>query len=120
MTRERAKELAPIIAAYAEGKDIEYRVNEDDSWDIQYEPIFTGKGDYRIKPESKRRLMTREEVLGFIANTKGIVTRFGHGSRSSWAIPDFGLNYDHIDEYEWAEITKSGQIGDPRKFYVDE
>ena len=33
MTREEAKELLPIIQAFAEGKDIQIRNITDDGWD---------------------------------------------------------------------------------------
>ena len=55
MTREQAKDLLPIIHAFAEGKTIQYQ-NTDKNWvDIEspsfnYEPSL-----YRIKPESKYR-----------------------------------------------------------------
>ena len=32
MTRDRAKELLPVIQAYAEGKEIQYRKDDSDSW----------------------------------------------------------------------------------------
>ena len=32
MNRERAKELLPIIQAFAEGKDVQWRANKNDSW----------------------------------------------------------------------------------------
>ena len=65
MTREEAKELLPIIQAFAEGKVIQYRNNSNEWLDI-------GKNDnvgftrfpldYRIKPEPKYRpFKTQEE-----------------------------------------------------------
>ena len=57
MTREEAKELLPIIQAFAEGKTIQFRER-----DIE-EPSFDGCiNEYRIKPEPKYRpFKTREE-----------------------------------------------------------
>ena len=57
MTREEAKELLPIIQAFAEGKTIQFRER-----DIE-EPSFDGCiNEYRIKPESKYRpFNTKEE-----------------------------------------------------------
>ena len=56
MNRQQAKELLPIIQAYAEGKTIQVKLS-DDFW---YE--YNGKlkfdldpQDYRIKPEPKYR-----------------------------------------------------------------
>lgn len=54
MTREQAKELLPIIQAFAEGKEIEIKTKEGSEWDkleeddMQY--IDFQKCDLRIKP----------------------------------------------------------------------
>ena len=50
MTREEVKEWLPIIQAYADGKNIQFRER-----DIE-EPSFDGHlNEYRIKPEPKYR-----------------------------------------------------------------
>lgn len=65
MTREEAKELLPIIQAFAEGKDIQIRNITDDGWDdINDDRMsFCAKAEaYRIKPEPKYRpFKTQEE-----------------------------------------------------------
>ena len=57
MTREEAKQLLPIIQAWAEGKDVQ-------AWDIDKKRWYTFKdavlftmpvNEYRIKPETKYR-----------------------------------------------------------------
>ena len=54
MTREEAKELLPIIQAYAEGKDIE--ILFDSEWITGTHLDFTlSPENYRIKPKSKYR-----------------------------------------------------------------
>ena len=56
MTREKAKELLPIIKAYSEGKEIEYFVNTKGEWDLITDPIFDDEpSKYRIKTEPKYR-----------------------------------------------------------------
>ena len=63
MTREKAKELLPIIQAWAEGKSIQYQTDSGSWTDIikdlylcNYPPL------YRIKPEPKYRpFKTKEE-----------------------------------------------------------
>ena len=57
MTREEAKELLPIIKAFADGKTIQFRER-----DVE-EPSFDGcLNEYRIKPEPKfRPFKTKEE-----------------------------------------------------------
>ena len=57
MTREEAKELLPIIQAFAEGKTLQYRVNnENNEWKDIDNPAFNDlSSEYRIKPEPKYR-----------------------------------------------------------------
>ena len=55
MTREQAKELLPILQAWAEGKEVELKTKEGSEWsilkedDMQY--IDIKKCDLRIKPK---------------------------------------------------------------------
>ena len=52
MNRERAKELAPIIAAYGEGKTIQIYLT--DEWvDINDQPQWRDCSLYCIKPEPR-------------------------------------------------------------------
>lgn len=60
MTREEAKELMPIIQAFAEGKTIEFR-NSDGEWDEADSPTCGKRFIYRIKPESKYRPFKNQE-----------------------------------------------------------
>ena len=60
MTREKAKELLPIIKAYADGKTIQYLIK--DEWFDAFEPNFNfPANDYRIKPEPKYRPFKNQE-----------------------------------------------------------
>ena len=64
MTREKAKELLPIIQAFAEGKTIQVWAN--DTWQDEESPLFWAYAQFRIKPEQKsepkyRPFMTQEE-----------------------------------------------------------
>ena len=56
MTREEAKELLPIIQAWAEGKSIQYQTDSGSWTDITKE-LYTGNHPslYRVKPEPKYR-----------------------------------------------------------------
>ena len=69
MTREQAKELLPIIQAYAEGKDIEM-LTVDNEWIKATFPNFTlNPRFYRIKPEPKYRpFETKEECWNEMLN----------------------------------------------------
>ena len=63
MTREEAKELLPIIQAFAEGKNIQYKDDMDRWVDIK-NPSFKSFFEYRIKPEIKYRpFKSKEECL---------------------------------------------------------
>lgn len=56
MNRQEAKELLPIIQAFAEGKKIEVRVGND-SW-TETDEVYGGRNNdyyYRIKPEPNYR-----------------------------------------------------------------
>ena len=53
MTREEAKELFPIIQAFAEGKTIQVWAN--DTWQDEEYPSFGELSLFRIKPEPKYR-----------------------------------------------------------------
>ena len=60
MTREEAKELLPIIQAFAEGKTIQLFTNG--IWEGAENPSFEELSRYRIKPEPKYRpFKTKEE-----------------------------------------------------------
>lgn len=56
MTREEAKNLLPIIRAYAEGKEIEFFDKTTKMWKTVMLPHFDCDSNiYRIKPEPKYR-----------------------------------------------------------------
>lgn len=63
MTREKVKEMLPIIQAYAEGKAIESKYIKGDTslwWDDE-DPSFDEDFEYHIKPESKYRPFANAE-----------------------------------------------------------
>jgi hypothetical protein len=53
MNREEAKALLPVIQAYADGKEVEWRNPKDKLWEPA-EGLHIG-GQYRIKPEKRER-----------------------------------------------------------------
>ena len=60
MTREEAKEILPIIQAFAEGKTIEYR-GLGGEWKAAHTPTWSSHLFYRIKPEPKYRPFKNQE-----------------------------------------------------------
>lgn len=81
MNRSQAKELLPIIQAFAEGKTIEFRNKSFKEWteidNPSFDPTIT---NYRIKPEPKYRSfkdakecwqeMQKHQPFGWIRNKK--------------------------------------------------
>lgn len=56
MNRQQAKDLLPIIQAFAEGKPIEYRELGYEHWGEATTPTFNiASYEYRIKPEPNYR-----------------------------------------------------------------
>lgn len=52
MTPQRAKELLPIIQAFAEGKTVQLKLSSWDDWKDYADPNFSQHSScYRIKPE---------------------------------------------------------------------
>lgn len=57
MNRQQAKDLLPIIQAFIDGKEIQYRTTDIEEWDgfedweVTHNPTFnTHLYEYRIKP----------------------------------------------------------------------
>ena len=62
MNRQQAKDLLPIIQAFAEGKPIEYRELGYEHWEEATTPTFnTASYEYRIKSEPKYRSFKNKE-----------------------------------------------------------
>jgi hypothetical protein len=120
MNRKRVKELLPVFQAYADGKEIEFL--DRGRW-IGFKennpPIWMDGVIYRIKPEPKKRLMTRGEVLYKVTNTPGMVVRQDKGL----VVPAQCYMFESkIERYEWAIIDKTGESVDGQwhKFGVEE
>lgn len=107
MTREEAKELLPIIQAWAEGKPIE--IGDTLGWKdlIVESPNFNCKPScYRIKPEPRYRpFKTQEECWNEMHNHPdfGWVKRINGGYKQIMAI--------HIDIFNKHCAGFAGQTG---------
>lgn len=99
MTREDAKQLLPIIQAFAEGKCVETKTGS--GWVNMENMSFSGKPKaYRIKPEPKYRpFANAEECWNEMQKHRpfGWVKRFG--------------NYTQIITLDNNTITLSNSIG---------
>lgn len=58
MTPERAKELLPVITAFAEGKTIQFKTKKDGKWtdSIQDLSFNNREAIYRVKPEKVQKI----------------------------------------------------------------
>ena len=70
MTNEqiKAKELAELLTAFAEGKQFEYKAYDNELWEDFLEPtikrIYSTPIDrIRIKPETKRVPLTKDDLI---------------------------------------------------------
>lgn len=120
MNREEAKELLPIIQAYAEGKTIEYK-NLFGSWTEAKCPSWANNLEYRIKPEPKYRPfknqeecwqeMLKHQPFGWIRGKYSAVLYHIDSIASDRVVYTFGnhMNFDFIiKNYEFADGTPFG------------
>lgn len=124
MDRARAKELAPIIQAYGEGEAIETRTHANGApWvELSVPPEWSDEQDYRVKPETFTRPMTRGEVLYMVTTASAMVVRFPKESLEKiYPAESCTYDYDPIGSIEYAIIDKHGDPVDGwHKFEVTE
>jgi hypothetical protein len=63
MNKEQAKELWPIIKAYAEGKEVQVKNKDGGSYMYIDSPSFNPEYNYRIKPKDEYVPFTYEDTL---------------------------------------------------------
>ena len=123
MTREDAKQLLPIIQAFAKGKDIEYRTkgfNENWKKVTQIPELSFKSFEYRIKPEPKFRPfanaeeccqeMMKHQPFGWIRNKVNramIHISFALGGYVMLATENHGFS-DVFDKFEFIDGTPFG------------
>ena len=123
MTREQAKELLPLIKAFAEGKTIEERDPHGD-WKEAKNPILIDSFiysciEYRIKPEPKYRpFKSKEECwnemhkhpdFGWVVS-KNCKTIYQIDSISNNLIIDYAI-YSFDDMYQKYEFLDGTPFG---------
>ena len=92
MTPERAKELLPVITAFAEGKTIQFKTKLDDKWTDSVEKLLSFNNRaaiYRVKPEK-----VKKNVYLVVDRRNGI---------SSFVFP----SYDSAEQYLHNHVTCS-------------
>lgn len=115
MTREEAKQLLPIIQAFAEGEIIECRTKPDtisagipNEWTEIKEIVFWNGIEYRIKPYPKYRPfkdaeecwqeMQKHQPFGYTYD------RFNNIRDSITKVATTGVSYDSTTVISFAEI----------------
>lgn len=120
MNRQQAKELLPIIQAFAEGKTIEFK-NAFGNWTNCNEVLFNyPPKDYRIKPEPKYRPfknreecwkeMLKHQPFGWIKAYHGHFLITGiKDTKVTFGINDNWLDLDYIfRSYKFIDGTPFG------------
>ena len=103
MTPERAKELLPVITAFAEGKKIQYRHRGAvvmSGWGDADMAVFSDDCDYRIKPKPRRVFVN--EYFGPVL-LEPHLGRAGHHSESE-AVSNCGAGVSRVVEF--VEVVK--------------
>ena len=124
MNRKEAKELMPIIQAFAEGKAIESRCIKGDKslWYDDEDPSFDDDLEYRIKPEPTYRPfkdveecwqeMQKHQPFGWVKNNETqsffVCKAFGN-LLFSIGIEDKPYNYNEVlRDYTFSDGTPFG------------
>lgn len=107
------------IAYFDESKSGHCFMFQSNDHDRPPEPLMAWESnDWKIQEDPKKRPMTRDEVLGFLANNPYIVVRMDN---DSWSLSgQFYFHPENIEVCEWATILRDGKIGEPHKFEVAE
>lgn len=122
MDREKAKELLPIIQAFAEGKTIQVFISCKDRWEDNNNPLWDANADkYRIKPEPKYRPfsnaeecwkeMEKHQPFGWVKNkdTQSFFLCKAVGNFTSVGIENNPYTYDEVFKfYTFADGTPFG------------
>ena len=116
MTREEAKELLPIIQAFAEGKAIQFKTKYVD-WIETDCPTWVKQSQYRIKPEPKYRPfknqeecwdeMQKHQPFGWLKGRDGGALYLIHGISNS------KVTTDDIDSFKEAMYIYKFMDGTP-------
>ena len=122
MTREEAKELLPIIQAWAKGKEIQFKACSGKWIDVEENEGLSfvySSSDYRIKPEPKYRpFKNQEECWQEMHNHSdfGWLTRidtgnFEHISTVCQEKIRFAVSYRYEDAFKYYKFPDGTPFG---------
>lgn len=127
MNREQAKELLPIMKAFAEGKTILCRLWGSKCWaEVKSLSLSTDKLEYRIKSEPKYRPfkdaeecwqeMQKHQPFGWIKDINhqylNIITLSGNAATT--------FQYDEVEYYEYQRLINEYTFADGEPFGIKE
>ena len=78
MDRSRAKELLPIIQAFADGEEIQSKNRDQDTWATFETYDWNGNAEYRIKPAESREFW----IADVEDNSREVIPASIHGYSS--------------------------------------
>lgn len=120
MTREEAKELLPIIQAFADGKQIQYFEECTRRWEDITAPSLIRGISYRVKPEPKYRPfkdadecwqeMLKHQPFGWLKSGNLLVniTSIGAGITTHNGISNCGYSFKSAFSITFADGTPFG------------
>ena len=114
--QQKAKELAKLLTAFADGKRIEYQT-ENLEWfgttSLMYiaDSVIDNKRQIRIKPETKRVPLTMQDLIDRELSGKTMRVKHGIACR---LIQDFNdeLVFLFDDEFSYEQLTSLEWIDD--------
>ena len=122
MTREEAKELLPIMQAFADGKTIQVWAN--DTWQDEEYPSFGMVSLFRIKPEPKYRpFETKEECWNEMMKHQPFGWVKGTSNRAFYSILEVindGCVFAYSSVMPFDDIYKYYTFADGTPFGINE
>ena len=132
MTREEIKERLPIMRAFAEGKTIQVRINNDSSWtDLLDDKLeISNLYEYRIKPGPKYRpFKTQEECWNEMLKHQPFAF-LSSANEYDWfsicrvfeeeGIPKITFASNPYSDYDMAKVFDTFQFADGTPFGIKE
>ncbi len=98
MTPQRAKELLPIIQAFAEGKEVQVRDKGCGVWVDASTRVWDGSFEYRIKPAPLLEPWTLKNAPRVFA--------VRHKETGHYTLIDHGKNWHTGDVIEWDFLAR--------------
>ena len=132
MTREEMKKMLPIIQAFAEGKTIQVRINNDSSWtDLLDDKLeISNLYEYRIKSDPKYRpFKTQEECWKEMLKHQPFAF-LSSANEYDWfsicrvfeeeGIPKITFASNPYSDYDMAKVFDTFQFADGTPFGIKE